>query len=143
MKHLLLTAMVIGANRLCAPYDFESGMSTQETNDGRVNNEAVVRAKENLAKKQLEQDAYEVERRLKSSSIEQKNAEQAGRYASKKKNILKTFSEGIATATERFEASGDWKEYDKKLDELKNNKEKNITEAKKEIYGEDHWRIAD
>lgn len=143
MKHLFLTSILLGANRLCAAYDFEAGMTAQEANDGKVSNEAVVKAKENMAKKQIEEDAREVERRLKISSTEQANAEKAGRYASKKKNILKSFSEGLAKAKDAFEASGDWKAYDKELNALKDNKEKSILECKKEIYGEEHRWIAD
>lgn len=122
---------------------FEDDMAAQEAGDGKVEAAAVTRAKEKMAQEKLENDAYEVQRRLENAERKEASAIKEGRYASKKKNILKTYSEKLKAAKAAFEASGDYKTYDKTINELENEKSKAIESAKEEVYGDDAWRIRD
>lgn len=122
-------------------YDFDAAIAKEESTV--VEAAAVTRAKQKMEEEQLEREAREVQRRLSSANNAVRNAERDGRYASKKKNILKKYSEGLVNAKTVFEASGDWKAYDKAVSELRAEKEKAIREAKEAVYGEDAWSISD
>lgn len=124
-------------------YSFEEGMENQEKNQGKVTSAAVAKAKEKIENDKLEQDARAVESRLKQAERDKQDAERAGRYASKKKNILKKFSEDLNTAKEKFEETGDYKTYDEAIDKLRREKSESIDKAKREVYGDDAWSIRD
>lgn len=121
-------------------YDFEQEIKNQEENAGKVQNEAVVKAKEQMQQKKLQRDADEVQRRLEKSERQQEEAVKAARFASKKKNILKKYSEELNAAKTEFEQTGDYRAYDKKMDEIMDTKDKAIEKAKTEVYGDDAWR---
>ena len=122
-------------------YNFDDAIANEETT--KVQSAAVTRAKQKIEEEQLERDAREVQRRLTRADEDVKNAERAGRYASKKKNILKKYSEALVEAKNQFETDGDWKAYDKKISDLKNEKDKSIRDAKEAVYGDDSWCISD
>lgn len=122
-------------------YSYDEAIAGEETT--KVQSAAVTRAKQKIEEEQLERDAREVQRRLTRADEDVRNAERAGRYASKKKNILKKFSEALVEAKNQFEIDGDWKAYDKKINDLKSEKEKSIREAKEAVYGDDAWCISD
>lgn len=122
-------------------YNFDDAIANEETT--RVQAAAVTRAKQKMEEEQLEKDAREVQRRLQNAESTVRDAERAGRYASKKKNILKKYSEALVEAKNEFETSGDWKAYDKKVADLRNEKEKSIREAKEAVYGDDAWCVSD
>jgi hypothetical protein len=122
-------------------YDFETAVNNDEST--KVQAAAVTRAKQKMEEEQLERDARQVQNRLEQAERDTKDAERAGRYASKKKNILKTYSEGLQTAKEKFESDGDWKAYDDAVEKLKNEKNESIQKAKEAVYGRDAWAIRD
>lgn len=124
-------------------FSFEKEMENQEKNAGKVTSAAVAKAKEKMENDKLEQDAKAVENRLKQAERDKEAAARDGRYASKKKNILKKFSEGLNEAKEKFETDGDWKAYDKTIEKLKSEKREAIEDAKKDVYGDDAWSIRD
>lgn len=122
---------------------FEEDMAAQEANDGKVDAKAVALAKEKMAQEDLERDAREVARRLRDAEQKEIDAVREGRYTSKKKNILKQYSEELKAAKAAFEASGDYKAYDKTIRELNDKKYEAIEKAKEEVYGNEAWRYRD
>lgn len=122
---------------------FEEDMANQEATDGKVEAKAISLAKEKMAQEDLERDAREVSRRLRDAEAREREAIKDGRYASKKKNILKDYSEKLKEAKTAFEASGDWKAYDKKLEEISEEKSEKLGKAKVDVYGDECWRIRD
>ena len=123
--------------------DFDQIMEEQEKNAGKVTSEAVVKAKEKMAEQKLEEDARQVQRRLQQSDRDIDEAAKQGRYASKKKNILKNYSEKLQEARAKFEESGDWKAYDGAMNKLESEKREAIDKAKNDIFGDEAWRIRD
>lgn len=123
--------------------DFDQIMEEQEKNAGKVASEAVVKAKEKMAEQKLEEDARQVQRRLQQSDRDIDEAAKQGRYASKKKNILKNYSEKLQEARAKFEESGDWKAYDEAMNKLESEKREAINKAKSDIFGDEAWRIRD
>ena len=123
--------------------DFDQIMEEQEKNAGKVASEAVVKAKEKMAEQKLEEDARQVQRRLQQSDRDIDEAAKQGRYASKKKNILKNYSEKLQEARAKFEESGDWKAYDGAMNKLESEKREAIDKAKNDIFGDEAWRIRD
>lgn len=121
--------------------DFDQIMEEQEKNAGKVASEAVVKAKEKMAEQKLEEDARQVQRRLQQSDRDIDEAAKQGRYASKKKNILKNYSEKLQEARAKFEESGDWKAYDEAMNKLESEKREAINKAKNDIFGDEAWRI--
>lgn len=122
-------------------YDYDAVVNGEEST--KVQAAAVTRAKQKMEEEQLERDARQVQNRLEQAERDTKDAERAGRYASKKKNILKTYSEGLQAAKEKFETDGDWKAYDETVEKLKNEKTEAIKKAKEAVYGRDAWCISD
>lgn len=123
--------------------DFDQMMEEQEKNTGKVTSEAVVKAKEKMAEQKLEEDARQVQRRLQQSDRDIDEATKQGRYASKKKNILKNYSEKLQEARAKFEESGNWKAYDEAMSKLDAEKREAIDKAKHDIFGDESWRIRD
>ena len=68
-------------------------------------------------------------------------AERNGRFASKHKNIMKDFSEELKKAQTEFEATGDYKAWDKKYSELTDKKDEAIAKAKEEVFGSRYENI--
>lgn len=122
-------------------YNFEAGMKTQEEKDGKVEAAAVAEAKKQMQQEQLERDSREVKRRIKECNDSVASAERNGRFASKHKNIMKDFSEELKKAQVQFEATGDYKAWDKKYIELIEKKDEAIAKAKKEIFGSRYENI--
>lgn len=142
MKHFGINSAVaaIGMVKLCEKatdnaYNFEAGMKAQEERDGKVEAAAVTEAKKQMEQEQLERDSREVKRRIKECNEAVANAEKYGRFASKHKNILKSFSEDLKKAQTEFETSGNYKAWDKKYNELLDKKTKAVEDAKEEIFG--------
>lgn len=123
--------------------DFDQMMEEQEKNTGKVTSEAVVKAKEKMAEQKLEEDARQVQRRLQQSDRDIDEATKQGRYASKKKNILKNYSEKLQEARAKFEESGNWKAYDEAMSKLDAEKREAIDKARNDIFGDEAWRIRD
>lgn len=122
---------------------FEEDMTAQEASEGKVDAKAVALAKEKMAQEDLERDAREVARRLRDAEQKEIDAIREGRFASKKKNILKQYSEDLKAAKAAFEASGDYKTYDKTIRELNAKKREDIDNAKEEVFGDEVWRYRD
>lgn len=122
-------------------YNFDDAIANEEKTT--VQAAAVTRAKQKMEEEQLERDAREVQRRLQNAEANVREAERAGRYASKRKNILKKYSEALMEAKTTFEQDGDWKKYDKTLASIRDEKDKAIREAKEAVYGDDAWCVSD
>lgn len=138
--------IMLGAVMLCDKatdenYNFEAGMKKQEEKDGKVEASAVTEAKKQIQQEQLERESREVKRRIQDCEKAVSRAERYGRFASKHKNIMKDFSEGLKKAQAEFEATGDYKAWDKKYSELTDKKDDAITKAKEEIFGSRYENI--
>lgn len=123
-----------------ADYNVENAMSEQEQNEGRVAATAVEKAKENMASKKLEQEAKEVERRLSQAEETETRALKELRMARKKEDAQKTYLTEINKAKADFESTGDYRAYDKAVEEAVEKRDKAIEKGKREVYGDDYWR---
>lgn len=147
MKNFMkLTAIILGVAMLRDKatdenYNFEAGMKKQEEKDGKVEASAVTEAKKQIQQEQLERESREVKRRIQDCEKAVSRAERYGRFASKHKNIMKDFSEGLKKAQAEFEATGDYKAWDKKYSELTDKKDEAIAKAKEEIFGSRYENI--
>ena len=145
MKNFMnFVGIMLGASMLCdkvtdGGYNFEAGMKAQEEKDGKVEASAVTEAKKQIQQEQLERESREVKRRIQDCEKAVSRAERYGRFASKHKNIMKDFSEGLKKAQAEFEATGDYKAWDKKYSELTDKKDEAI--AKEEIFGSRYENI--
>ena len=147
MKNFMkLTAIMLGVAMLSDKatdenYNFEAGMKKQEEKDGKVEASAVTEAKKQIQQEQLERESREVKRRIQDCEKAVSRAERYGRFASKHKNIMKDFSEGLKKAQAEFEATGDYKAWDKKYSELTDKKDEAIAKAKEEVFGSRYENI--
>lgn len=147
MKNFMnFVGIMLGAVMLCDKatdenYNFEAGMKKQEEKDGKVEASAVTEAKKQIQQEQLERESHEVKRRIQDCEKAVSRAERYGRFASKHKNIMKDFSEGLKKAQAEFEATGDYKAWDKKYSELTDKKNDAIAKAKEEIFGSRYENI--
>lgn len=121
-------------------FNLETAIANQEANENKVQNEAVVKAKEEMARKKLEAEARKVESRLSEAEREETAALKTLRYDRKKADIQKKYLETISKAKTEFETTGDCAAYDKAVSEADQTRSKELTEAKKSIYGDDYWR---
>lgn len=141
MKNFMnFVGIMLGASMLCDKvtdegYNFEAGMKAQEEKDGKVEASAVTEAKKQIQQEQLERESREVKRRIQDCEKAVSRAERYGRFASKHKNIMKDFSEGLKKAQAEFESTGDYKAWDKKYSELTEKKDESIAKAKEEVFG--------
>ena len=46
----------------------------------------------------------------------------------------------VSTAISNFESVGDYRAYDKAVEEAEEKRDKAVSDAKRAIYGEDYWR---
>lgn len=147
MKNFMnFVGIMLGAVMLCDKatdenYNFEAGMKKQEEKDGKVEASAVTEAKKQIQQEQLERESREVKRRIQDCEKAVSRAERYGRFASKHKNIMKDFSEGLKKAQAEFEFTGDYKAWDKKYSELTDKKDDAIAKAKEEIFGSRYENI--
>ena len=119
-------------------FDFEAAEKAQAENANKVQSTAVAQAKENMAKRKADEEARQAERCLTDAEDKTNAAVKDARFASKKRNILKKYTEDLQAAKEEFEKTGDtqkWREVSKKLAEEKDTA---ITNAKKDVYGDDY-----
>lgn len=123
-----------------ADFNLEAKLQEQEASQGKVASDAVTKAKENIAQKKLEQEAREVERRLSQAEDTETEALKSLRFARKKEEAQKVYLTTISKAKADFEASGDYRAYDKAVDSAEETRDKAISEAKRSIYGNDAWR---
>ena len=123
-----------------ADFNLDAKMQEQENNQGKVNTSAVDKAKENIAAKKLEQETREVERRLSNAESTEDRALKELRMARKKEETQKAFLTAVSTAKTNFESDGDYRKYDKTVEEAEEKRDKADSDAKRAIYGEDYWR---
>lgn len=121
-------------------FNLEAKLQEQEANQGKVTNDAVTKAKENIAQRKLEQQAREVERRLSQAENTETEALKSLRLARKKEEAQKKYLTAISAAKTAFEASGDYQTYDKAVETAEDERNKAISDAKRNIYGNDAWR---
>lgn len=138
---IMLDAVMLCDKATDENYNFEAGMKKQEEKDGKVEASAVTEAKKQIQQEQLERESREVKRRIQDCEKAVSRAERYGRFASKHKNIMKDFSEGLKKAQAEFEATGDYKAWDKKYSELTDKKDEAIAKAKEEIFGSRYENI--
>ena len=124
-----------------ADFNLDKAMQEQEANAGKVQSEAVAKAKENIAQKKLEKEAKEVENRLAQAERTETDALKQLRFARKKEEAQKAYLTAISTAKAEFETSGNYQEYDKAVEKAEEARDKAITEAKRAIYGDEYWRF--
>lgn len=145
-KFMNFVGIMLGAVMLCDKatdenYNFEAGMKKQEEKDGKVEASAVTEAKKQIQQEQLEYESREVKRRIQDCEKAVSRAERYGRFASKHKNIMKDFSEGLKKAQAEFESTGDYKAWDKKYLDLTGKKDESIAKAKEEVFGSRYENI--
>ena len=119
---------------------FEEMEKSQEQNQGKVTNEAVAKAQANIEQRKLEREAAEVERCLERAERNTSDAAKEGRMASKRRNILKKYSEGIAEALEILKTDANVAAYNDKIAALDKEKCDSIDKATQEIWGSESWR---
>lgn len=123
-----------------ADFNLDAKMQEQENNQGKVNTSAVDKAKENIAAKKLEQETREVERRLSNAESTEDRALKELRMARKKEEAQKAFLTAVSTNKAKFESDGDYRAYDKAVEEAEEKRDKAVSDAKRAIYGEDYWK---
>ena len=138
---IMLDAVMLCDKATDENYNFEAGMKKQEEKDGKVEASAVTEAKKQIQQEQLERESREVKRRIQDCEKAVSKAERYGRFASKHKNIMKDFSEGLKKAQAKFESTGDYKAWDEKYSELTDKKNDAIAKAKEEIFGSRYENI--
>lgn len=121
-------------------FNLEAKLQEQEANDGKVQNEAVAKAKENMKQRKLEEEARQVERRLSDAERVETEALKSLRLQRAKEAAQKDYLTAISAAKATFETDGDWKKYDKAVDDAGEKRDKAISDAKRKIYGDDCWR---
>lgn len=121
-------------------FNLEAAMQNQEANAGKVQNEAVAKAKENIANRKLEEETRKVENRLAQAERTETDALKQLRLARKKEDAQKVYLAAISKAKAEFESSGDYRAYDKAVETAEETRDKAVSEAKRAIYGEDAWR---
>lgn len=119
---------------------FEEMEKSQEQNQGKVTANAVAKAQANIEQRKLEREAAEVERCLERAERTTSDAVKEGRMASKRRNILKKYSEGIAEALEILKTDANVAAYNDKIAALDKEKCDSIDKATKEIWGSESWR---
>lgn len=107
-----------------ADFNLDAKMQEQENNQGKVNTSAVDKAKENIAAKKLEQETREVERRLSNAESTEDRALKELRMARKKEEAQKAFLTAVSTAKTKFESDGDYRAYDKAVEEAEEKRDK-------------------
>lgn len=123
-----------------ADFNVEAAMQNQENNEGKVQNEAVAKAKENIANRKLEEETRKVESRLAQAERTETDALKQLRLARKKEDAQKVYLAAVSKAKAEFESSGDYRAYDKAVETAEETRDKAVSEAKRAIYGEDAWR---
>lgn len=123
-----------------ADFNVEAAMQNQENNEGKVQNEAVAKAKENIANRKLEEETRKVECRLADAERIETDALKKLRLARKKEEAQKTYLGAVSKAKAEFENSGDYRMYDKAVETAEETRDRAVNEAKRAIYGEDAWR---
>ena len=121
-------------------YNVENSMKDQEQNQNKVAKDAVQMAKENIAKRKLEEESRKVESRLQEASRQEDRALKELRVNRKKEAAAKKYLEDINAAKTTFESTGDWRKYDADVEKAAEERDKAIENAKREIYGDDYWR---
>ena len=121
-------------------YNVENAMKDQEQNQNKVAKDAVQMAKENIAKRKLEEESRKVESRLQEASRQEDRALKELRGNRKKEAAAKKYLEDMNTAKTTFESTGDWRKYDADVEKAAEERDKAIENAKREIYGDDYWR---
>lgn len=119
---------------------FEEMEKSQEQNQGKVTANAVAKAQANIEQRKLEREAAEVERCLERAERTTSDAVKEGRMASKRRNILKKYSEGINEALEILKTDANVAAYNDKIAALDKEKCDSIDKATKEIWGSESWR---
>ena len=120
-------------------YNVENAMKDQEQNQNKVAKDAVQMAKENIAKRKLEEESRKVESRLQEACRQEDRALKELRVNRKKEAAAKKYLEDINAAKTTFESTGDWRKYDADVEKAAEERDKAIENAKREIYGDDYW----
>lgn len=121
-------------------FDVENAVKNQEKEQNYGSQEAMAKAKENLAEQKLRRETAEIERRLSQSKSNTEDAVKDLRMARIKEKAQKAYLEALNKAESDFEASGNYKAYDEASRKAYDEREKAVAEGKREIYGEDAWR---
>lgn len=121
-------------------FNVEDAVKNQEKEQNYGSQEAMAKAKENLAEQKLRKETAEIERRLSQSKSSTEDAVKALRMARVREKAQKAYLESLNKADADFEATGNYKAYDEAARKACEERDKAIAEGKREIYGEDSWR---
>lgn len=121
-------------------FNLEAKIAEQENNSGKVQNAAVNAAKESIAKKKLDEETRQVERRLSQAETTEEEALKRLRMARKREAALKTYLTAVSTAKAIFEQTGNYAEYDKAVEKAETERDEAVSKAKHDIYGDEAWR---
>lgn len=121
-------------------YNVENAMKNQEENQNKVAKDAVQMAKENIAKRKLEEESRKVENRLRDATRQEDEALKELRLNRKKEAAAKKYLETITAAKAEFESTGDCSKYDESTAKAEQERDEAIDKAKRDIYGNDYWR---
>ena len=120
-------------------FNFEAEETKQES-ENIMPNEAIVAAQENIAKAKLEEETRKIQACLMQAEKNTSESVKVAREASKKRNILKEYSEGIAKALTILKTDGDVKKYKQTFKDLETTKARKISEMLVDIWGDESWR---
>lgn len=121
-------------------FNVEDAVKNQEKEQSYGSQEAMAKAKENIAEQQLRRETAEIERRLSQSKSNTEDAVKELRMARKKEQAQKNYLEALNKADEDFAATGNYKAYDEATEKAREDRDNAISKSKREIYGEDAWR---
>lgn len=121
-------------------FNVEDAVKQQEKEQTFGSQEAMAKAKENLAEQKLRKETAEIEHRLSRSKSNTEDAVKALRIARVKEKAQKAYLEALNEANEAFEASGNYKAYDEATEKAREDRDNAISKGKREIYGDDAWR---
>lgn len=121
-------------------FNVEDAVKNQEKEQNFGSQEAMAKAKENLAEQKLRKETAEIERRLSQSKSSTEDAVKALRMARVREKAQKAYLEALNKADADFDATGNYKAYDDASCKAREERDKTITDGKHEIYGEDAWR---
>ena len=121
-------------------FDVENAVKQQEKEQTYGSQEAMAKAKENLAEQKLRKETQEIEYRLSRSKSNTEDAVKALRLARIKEKAQKDYLAALNKANEDFEATGNYKTYDEATEKAREDRDNAISKGKREIYGDDAWK---
>lgn len=121
-------------------FNLEAKIEEQELNEGKVQSDAVAKAKANIAERKAAEEARQVERRLNDAEQIETRALKELRLNRARAEAQKEYLKALNEARANFEKDGDYRAYDTAVNKADNTRSDAISDAKRKIYGDEYWR---